>query len=448
MTPATTVQRTRALSRAAAAAIAVLFTFPIFAQDFSSNLTPPAPPPQSPQRQRADAALQAHDFPLALKLLTPLAEASPKDAHLRYDLGSAQDALDQNSAAEQTYRAAIADDPNFVDPHVALGLLLARATRFDDAHAELLAATTLPAGNPALKARAFRALARIDQKPHPAAARDELLEALKLSPETPEDTLLAAELALSAADGAAAAEAAYRRVLALQPEDPSASAGLAKLLAQTQRLPEAEALLIRALATAPADAALTVQLASVYHSEGKPEKSIPLVEALHKTIPENPDVTHLLAGLYLDMQDYALAEPLLSSLASQRPQDTSIVDDRARALIHLKRFAEAQQILARIVAQPTLFPTPKDLGNAAGDLAFACSENNDPAGALQALQVRATVLPPSPQVLFLTAISEDKLRHVKLAQQAYKDFLAASNGSFPDQEFEAQHRLVALEHTK
>ncbi len=322
MTP-TLQARKRTLSRAAGAAMSFLFLCPVLAQDFSSNLRQPAPPPQSPQRQQADAALQSHDFSLALKLLTPLSEANPKDAHLLYDLGSAQDALDQNSAAEQTYRAAIADDPKFVDPHVALGLLLARAARFEDAHAELLAATTLPAGDPALKARAFRALARIDQKPHPAAARDELLEALKLSPETAEDTLLAAELALSAADGTAVAEAAYRRVLALQPEDPPATAGLAKLLAQTHRLPEAEALLTQALAKTPSDPALTVQLASVYHAEGKPEKSIPLVEALHKTIPENLDVTHLLAGLYLDMQDYALAEPLLAALAVQRPQDTS-----------------------------------------------------------------------------------------------------------------------------
>ncbi len=447
MNRAIRVWPTRPLSRAAAVATALLLCAPPSrTQDFSANLT--QTPPPSPQRQQADAALQAHDFPLALKLLTPLVAASPKDAHLLYDLGAAQDALDQNSAAEQTYRAAIADDPLFLDPHVALGLLLARAARFDDAHAELLKASALPAGDPALKARAYRALARIDQKLHPAVARDELLEALKLSPETSEDTLLAAELALSASGGGPAAEAAYRHVLALHPEDPSATAGLAKLLVQSKRTPEAETLLTSALAVNPSNPALTVQLASLYHTAGELEKSVSLVEALHKTLPQNVDVTHLLAGLYLDMQDYALAEPLLASLAIQRPQETSIMDDRARALLHLKRFPEAQGILARIVAQPSLFPTPADLGNAAGDLAFACSENNDPAGALQALDVRAKVLPPSPQSLFLAAISHDKLKHVKLAEQAYKEFLAASNGSLPDQEFEAQHRLVALEHTK
>jgi len=113
-------------------------------------------------------------------------------------------------------------------------------------------------------------------------------------------------------------------------------------------------------------------------------------------------------------------------------------------LLHLKRAAEAQQILSRIVAQPGLFPTPADLGNAAGDLAFAASSNNDPTGTLQALEVRAKVLPTSAAVLFLTAISHDKLHHFKSAVEAYKQFLEASKGSNPDEEFEARHRIIAL----
>ena len=81
-------------------------------------------------------------------------------------------------------------------------------------------------------------------------------------------------------------------------------------------------------------------------------------------------------------------------------------------------------------------------------LAFAASQNNDPAAALRALDVRATVLPPSAPTLFLIAIARDKLHQVKEAEQAYQQFLAASNGQNPDEEFEAKHRLVALEHTK
>jgi predicted Zn-dependent protease len=291
---------------------------------------------------------------------------------------------------------------------------------------------------------AYRALARIDEKTRPGEARDELLEALKITPETPEDTLLTAELAEAATNGAKAAEGAYRRVLATTPNDPAATSELAHLLAKELHADEAEDLLAKALKAHPNDPALTVQLASLYAGENKTDLAIPLVQRLHELNPVETNVSRLLANLYLDTKDYANAEPLLATLSAQNPRDATLVDDRARALIHLKRFAEAQQILARVVAQPGLFPTPSDLGNAAGDLAFAASSNNDPAGALQALQVRATVLPTSAPVLFLTAISHDKLHHFKQAVEAYKQFLDASKGSNPDEEFEARHRIIAL----
>ena len=413
------------------------------AQDFSSNLQQTTTAP-NPKFDEANAAIEAGNYDRALKLLTPLAAESPKDAHILYALASAQDALDQTSPAETSYRATIADDPTFLDPHVALGLLLARNDRMTDARAEFIAATLLAGGDVALKARAYRALARIDQKTRPVDARNELLEALKLTPETPEDTLLGAELAESATNGGSAAEAAYRRVLSRTPNDPSATSELAHLLAKELRATEAEEILTMALKAHPDDPTLTVQLATLFASQHKTDLALPLVQRLNEAKPGDENIGRLLANLYLDTRDYASAEPLLATLSQQNPRDTTLIDDRARALLHLKRFPEAQQILARIVAQPRLFPTPADLGNAAGDLAFAASSNNDPETTLQALAVRATVLPTSAPVLFLTAISHDKLHHFKLAVEAYKQFLEASKGSNPDEEFEARHRIIAL----
>lgn len=413
------------------------------AQDFSSNLQQRTTTANT-KFDEANAALEARDYDRALRLLTPLAAANPKDAHIVYFLASAQDALDQASPAETSYRAAIAADPTFLDSHVALGLLLARAGRMIDARTEFLAATKIPEGDAGLKARAYRALARIDQKSHPIDARNELLEALKLTPETPEDTLLGAELAEAASNGGIAAEAAYRRVLARTPNDPAATSELARLLAKGLRVTEAEELLTAALKAHPDDPSLTVQLATLYASQHKTDLALPLVQRLREANPADENIARLLANLYIDTKDYASADPLLATLSQQNPRETTLIDDRARALLHLKRFPEAQQILARIVAQPNLFPTPADLGNAAGDLAFAASSNNDPAGALQALSVRATVLPTSAPVLFLTAISHDKLHHFKLAVEAYKQFLEASKGTNPDEEFEARHRIIAL----
>jgi len=420
------------------------------AQDFSLGEKTPAPQnaAMNAAMEAANQALEAHDWPKAVKLLAPLAAANPKDAHLLYDLGSAQDALDQTAPAEESYRAAILDEGGYLEPRVALGLLLARNGRMAEAHQELAAAAGIETGDKLLRARALRALARIDEKTHPAAARDELLAALQLSPETPEDTLLTAELAEAAGNGQQAAEAAYRRLLERSPNDPEATASLAHLLASEKRYAEAEKLLTDGLAAHPGDEPMSIQLATLYTEEAKYDQALPLVEALHTTHPSDANITHMLAGLAMQAKDYAQAEPLLAALTAQSPNDGNLVDMHAQALLHLHQSAEAQRILARVVADPAFFPSQAEWGDAAADLAFSASENNEPLVVLQTLQDRAKVLPPSPPILFLTAIAEDRLHRVKEAVQAYKSFLSASNGALPNEEFEARHRLVALEHAK
>jgi thioredoxin-like negative regulator of GroEL len=196
------------------------------------------------------------------------------------------------------------------------------------------------------------------------------------------------------------------------------------------------------------DEPMTMQLASVYMAENKTAEALPLVESLHRANPAETNLTHLLAELYMQAKDYAHAEPLLAGLCAQKPRDGALIDLRAEALLQLHQPAEAQRILTPMVADRELFSSTDDWGTAAFDLAFAATEQNEPALALQVLENRAKVLPPSSPILWLTAISEDKLHHVKIAIEAYKSFLAASNGANPNEEFEARHRLIALDHSK
>jgi hypothetical protein len=65
---------------------------------------------------------------------------------------------------------------------------------------------------------------------------------------------------------------------------------------------------------------------------------------------------------------------------------------------------------------------------------------------LQALAIRDKLLPQSPSSLFLAAIAHDKLHHVKEARDMYKQFLSVANGKFPNEEWQARHRLITLEH--
>ena len=415
-------------------------------------LAPAAAQEPTASFKAANDALAAQEWAKAVKLLQSLAEAYPKDAHLLYDLGSAEDALDHGTAAERDYRAAILDDGGYREPRVALGLLLARGGKMEDARAELAAASAIPNGkdeaDKLLRARALRALARIDEKARPGEARDELLAALSISHETPDDKLMAAELAESAGNGKDAAEAAYRGALVDTPNNPGAVAALAHLLAGEKKYTEAQKLLTDGLAANPGDEPMTLQLASIYAAEDKAPEALPMLEAFHAAHPEDLRGTRLLAEMYVNAKDYAKAEPLLASLGAQSPRDGELQDLRAQALLHLRQGAEAERILRRVVGDRSAFQTTEAWGLAAFDLAFAASGNGEPLTVLQILSERAKVLAPSPPILFLTAISQDKLHHIPEAVQAYKEFLAASDGALPNEEFEARHRLVTFEHTK
>jgi tetratricopeptide (TPR) repeat protein len=438
----------------------LVLPFPLHAQlpAGTTDVSNPTQAQQDPLRTQANEALTRRDYATAQKLLTILVERNPNDPQLLYNLASTQDALDQ-PAAPETYRRAIAADPKSFEPHLALALLLARRSQnpaqSQVAHAELATAVTLDAPDPALKARAYRALARLDQSatpPDSASASANLLAALKLSPETPDDIAFAAELAEASGD-LPAAEASYRRLLASTPNDPAATAALTHLLLRQNKAADAESLLTAALAGHPDDATLNAQLATVYMASDDPARSakaLPIVEKLRASHPTDPAVTRLLARLYSRNSQYDKAEPLFAALLSATPPgtqpDPTLLDDRAEALIHLKRPAEAEALLKRAIDNQAAFPSKEDLGIAAGHLAFAASQNNDPTVTLQALSIRATLLPQSPSALFLAATAHDKLHQVKEASDLYKQFLSVANGKFPDEEWEARHRLVTLSH--
>ena len=358
--------------------------------------------------------------------------------------------------AESYYRQSITANPLFAAPHVALGLLLARTARPAEARSELLTATQLPDAAPALKARAYRALARLDQQatpPNPTAASAELLAALNLTPEAPEDIQLAAEIAESAAD-LPAAERAYRRYLALPEEtcDPQAIAALAHVLLAERRPADAEALLTPALAAHPSDPTLTALLARADLASDDPAKTAqaaPLLEKLHAANPQDANITRLLARVYLDTDHPDQADPLYAALISAQSQagknpDPTLLDDRAEALLRLHRPGAAETLLKQAVANPAAFPTPPRWATPPLISPSPPPRSTTPRTTLQALALRATVLPPSPSTLFLEAMANDTLHRNARAIDLYRQFLTAAGTDYPDQAAQARQRLAAL----
>ncbi len=392
----------------------------------------------------AEASIVKSDWKTAATTLNTWLAAHPTDARALFDAGYVADAQNRFDDAAGFYRRAVAADPKSFEAHLSLGLLLAREGKLAEARPELAEATTLDPGEagPALKARAWRALAQID-KPGPGntgdatQASNDLLQALKLSPETPDDTLLAARLAETSGQNEAA-EAAYRRLLAKDPKSPVANAGLAHLLILRKQYPEAETLLRTALAQTPDDPALTAQLATALAAQDKPE-AVPLLQKLHDTHPDNPAITRMLADLLAEAGDAAGSDKLYAALLAASPDDPALLVAHGQNLIRLLKYPEAF----------AAFDKATQLDSADADawsgLAFAASKTGQPAVTLHALTMRSKYLPEVAATYFLWATAYDTLHQKAAAKTYYQHFLESSAGKFPDQEWQAKQRLLVLE---
>lgn len=422
----------------------VFFAVPaaLFAQQ---SATPQAPPTAAASAapaqavQDAEALIAQSKWQDAENKLNVWLAAHPDDPRALFDAGYAADAQNQLDAAASFYRRATAADPSSLEAHLSLGLLLARQGKLDEARPELQKATTLDPGaaGPALKARAWRALAQIDRAHDPTQASSDLVEALKISPETPEDTLLAAQLAESTGD-LDGAEKAYRRLLAQNPKSVEAGEGLAHILIQQKQYPEAETLLRTALVQSPDNPALTAQLATVLADENKGE-ALPLLEKLHADHPQDAAITSMLADVRAEAGDFAGADQLYTALLAASPHDPSLLIAHGQNLIRMKRFAEAYHVFAQATQAA---PTNAD---AWSGFAFAASKMNRPSVVIQALTERAKYTPDNASTYFLQAISYDALRDKKSAADYYHRFLSAAQGKFPDQEWQARQRLLVLD---
>jgi tetratricopeptide (TPR) repeat protein len=393
-------------------------------------------------REAAEGKIEQRDFDGARSLLEKYLKQSPNDARALFDLGYLEDAAGNQEPAAADYRKAIAADPKQFEAHLALGLLLAHQSKFDQAKDEVQQATLLEAPNPAAKAEAFRTLARLDRASDPTAARDALVAALQLTPETAADLLLTAQIAEANQDNELA-QTAYERLLAIHSPAPpvvtaEATAGLAQLLLKEKKYSDAEPLLKSALERDPRDPGLNAQLVTALLGQGKNDQALPVLETLQQLEPGNASVDQMLADAYSQAGHPEKADPIYARMVLAHPGDEEMLVGQGQNLLRERLYPQAQQVFERAVQ------LKHDDGDAWSGLAFSASENKQYSTALHALSMRATFLQETPATYFLWATSYDNLHLSKAAQENYRKFLAVSAGKFPDQEWQARHRLVAL----
>jgi len=403
-----------------------------------------AEPRTAPELADAEASIATSDWKTASTKLDSYLLTHANDSRALFDAGYVADHQDQLDRAAGFYRRAIEANPNSFESHLGLGLLLARQGKRDEAHSELVAATTLDPGGagPVLKARAWRALAQLD-KPDPNGegnanvASTELLEALKISPETPDDTLLAADLAEDTGNHDSA-EAAYRRVLAGNSKSVAANSGLAHVLIERKQYPEAEKLVRAALQQEPENPVLNAQLATVLAAQNNAD-ALPLLQKLHAAHPENTAVSNMLADVLAESGDTAGSDKIYTTLLARNPDDISVLVAHGQNLVRQQEYAQAL----------VMFDKAARLDSASADawsgIAFTASKLHQPSVAIHALTMRSKFLPDVPATYFLWATSYDTLNERVAAITYYHHFLESSGGKFPDQEWQAKQRLLVLE---
>ncbi|HEY6446129.1 MAG TPA: tetratricopeptide repeat protein [Acidobacteriaceae bacterium] len=411
-----------------------------------STLPPGASSPDEPPQAapdpltQAESAIEQQQYSVADARLDIWLSAHPNDARALFDRGYAAQAQNHIDAAESWYRKAIAADAQQFESRLALGLIL--ASKGDDAGAreQLQAAAALEPNppNPGAQAQADRALARLLRKSDPTGARDALVAALRLTPETEADTLLTAEIAENAGDNDIA-EQAYRRVLQQDADSSDATAGLAHLYIAEKRYADAQPLVEAALRRDPDDPALNAQLAAILNAQGKQADALALLEKLHQLEPSSRSVASMLADAELQAGNLEEAAALYQQLLAGAPGDPVLLDADGQLLIRQQRYADAVAAFRKATTAK-----PDDVDAWSG-IAFADSELHQYHDELTALSTRSKLAAENPSTLFLWATAYDNLHQTKAAADFYHRFLAAAQGKFPDQEWQAKHRLVALD---
>ena len=395
----------------------------------------------SPELAQAEEAIQKQDYATAEPLLQKLVEREPGNYVAWFDLGFVENGLGKLDASIAAYRKSVAAKPDLFESNLYLGLQLAR-TGQADAEQFLRAATQLkPADHvPEGQYSAWIAVGRFLEKKNSEEALGAYHQAAVFQPKEAEPHLDAGQL-LERENKFADAEQEYKQAVALDPSS-DALASLAEIYVRGRRFPEAEEYLRKLVAAHPDKAAAHFQLGRTLEAEGKHDDAIAELEAAAKLAPQDEAVQRGLAEAYSNAGRQDRAEGAYRKLLATHPNEAELHRSLGQTLLREKKFADAQQeFLASIKLKP-------DFGEAYGDLAFAAGENKNYPLVLKALDARAKLLPETPITHFLRASALDHLRDFKQAAVNYHLFLDGANGKYPDYEWQAKHRLIAIEPKK
>jgi Flp pilus assembly protein TadD len=396
---------------------------------------------QNPEITQAEVAIEKKDFAAAESLLRKALEKDPNNYQALFDLGFVLNGLTRTEESISVYRKSVAAKSDVFESNLNLGLMLARSSN-PEAENFLRAATNLTPTNHVEegRARAWLALAHLAENKKPEEALQDYRKAADLIPKDPEPHLFAGAL-YERQKQFSDAEAEYKQALALDPRSSEAAVALANIYMKSNRLAEAEPLLRRLAAEQrPEDESVHLQLARVLDAENKKDDAIAELQIALKLAPSDVDAQREISALYASAGKNDLAEAAYRTLLAAQQNDPELHRGLGKALLLQKKFPEAQREF--LVA----LRLKRDSPDVYVDLAFAANENKNYELVVRALNGRSMLNAELPPIcFFLRASAYDHLHDYKQAALDYHHFLDVGKGKYPDQEWQATHRLIAID---
>ncbi len=375
-------------------------------------------------------ALEAGQYASAAEWFEKAVAADPKDYVSLFHLALAQSLMGKDAEAIVGYRKVLELQPGLFQAQLNLGMVLVRAKRpaeaaplFEQAAAQkpqdyrprlYLGDAELASGQPAKAEESYKAAIEANAKS--GAAELGLAKAMAeqgrlddADPHFRHAVELDGALKPALLELAVLYEKAGRREQAISiygqfPENVAARERLGELLVEADRPAEAIPHLEWAVAHSPT-AANRLSLAMAYKKNKQPEKEMPLIEQAVEAEPGNLDLRLAYGRELRDQRKFAQAAHEFALIVEAQPRNVQGWQELVAMLVSLEQYPQALAALDRIRAL----------------------------GAEQ------------PAHLYLRAIVQDHEHDRKNAVESYRQFLAASQGKSPNEEFKARQRIHILE---
>jgi Flp pilus assembly protein TadD len=383
----------------------------------------------------AQKDIDANKFDAALAPLQKFIAEKPDLAFAHFELGYAYTALKRSDEARAEYERAIALDPKMSEAYLNLGLLLLDKQEYTTAVAPLSKAVDLlPAES---RPRSLLAVAQDHSGDKEGAGRS-FESVLHLDPNDFTANHYLGDLDLRSGKPAEA-EKRFRHALEIRPDAPEALQGLALSL-EAQNKPETADAYRKYLAVVPDDLGARARLIHLLVKAQEYDGALAELDRADGGKPPSLDSLRLRADIQIGQNKLGDAIVTLQHAITLAPRDAQLIGGLGRIYLQKRDFASAEKELkAALQLDRNNLVYWKDLSST-----YYLS-GNCPA-TLETLDIIAKVEPPGSGPWFIRALCYDKLHQFKPALEAYDKFLALEQGKTSDQVWQAQQRSKVLKH--